>query len=66
MWRNGAMLRVMQRRTKGAGKGFPQMHCKTTIYDESIVLTGSAKITHNAVEHNKEHLVRIKCERTVA
>eukprot|EP00973_Karenia_brevis_P079714 11061157-Karenia_brevis.AAC.1 len=40
------------------------MHCKTSIYDGTVVLTGSPNITHNAMECNKEHLFRITDERT--
>eukprot|EP00973_Karenia_brevis_P004042 556478-Karenia_brevis.AAC.1 len=42
------------------------MHCKTSIYDGTVVLTGSANITHNAMECNKEHLFRIVGDRTAA
>jgi phosphatidylserine/phosphatidylglycerophosphate/cardiolipin synthase-like enzyme len=48
-------LRVL----KPAGGGFSAMHAKTMIFDQELVLTGSANLTHNAMENNKEHLLRI-------
>eukprot|EP00973_Karenia_brevis_P081924 11358584-Karenia_brevis.AAC.1 len=42
------------------------MHCKTSIYDGAVVLTGSTNITHNAMECNKEHLYRMTEEKVLA
>eukprot|EP00973_Karenia_brevis_P051039 7088221-Karenia_brevis.AAC.1 len=41
------------------------MHCKTSIYDKAVALTGSANITHNAMECNKEHLYRLSDEKVL-
>eukprot|EP00973_Karenia_brevis_P019772 2710676-Karenia_brevis.AAC.1 len=49
LWHNGALIKVMLPKRKGSGRGFPTMHCKTTVYDGGTVLTGSANITHNAM-----------------
>ena len=35
------------------------MHCKTVIIDKAVVFAGSVNLTHNGMEHNKEHLFRI-------
>ena len=35
------------------------MHAKTWILDERVLLTGSANLTHNAMENNKEHAYKI-------
>ena len=35
------------------------MHVKALIIDDKILLTGSVNMTHNGLEHNKEHLYRI-------
>eukprot|EP00973_Karenia_brevis_P074337 10328061-Karenia_brevis.AAC.1 len=67
LWNNGAEMKVLlPSRREGGGRGFPIMHCKTSIYDEAVVLSGSANLTHNGMECNKEHLYRISDERTVA
>ena len=46
--------------------GFSVMHVKTLIIDDKILLTGSVNMTHNGLEHNKEHLYRITETSTVA
>eukprot|EP00973_Karenia_brevis_P029858 4118104-Karenia_brevis.AAC.1 len=30
LWQNGALIKVLLPKSKDGGKGFPQMHCKTT------------------------------------
>ena len=35
------------------------MHVKTTIIDEMVIYTGSPNLTHNGLEHNKEHYFRM-------
>ena len=35
------------------------MHVKTAIFDRKTVLTGSVNMTHNGMENNKEHLLRL-------
>eukprot|EP00973_Karenia_brevis_P086482 11993875-Karenia_brevis.AAC.1 len=54
---------LLPSRRDGGGRGFPQMHCETSIYDGTVNLTGSPNLTHNAMECNKEHLYRISDER---
>ena len=39
--------------------GWACMHAKTLVLDASVVLTGSANLTHNGLENNKEHLWRL-------
>ena len=34
------------------------MHVKAMIFDEKTLLEGSANLTHNGLENNKEHLYR--------
>ena len=41
------------------------MHAKTVIFDEYCLCAGSANLTHNAMENNKEHVARITEERVV-
>ena len=36
--------------------GYSCMHVKTLVIDEEVILTGSVNLTHNGLEHNKEHL----------
>jgi phosphatidylserine/phosphatidylglycerophosphate/cardiolipin synthase-like enzyme len=49
------MLRVVQPKPSG----FSNMHCKSTIIDGGILYTGSANLTHNGLENNKEHFFRM-------
>ncbi len=51
---------------KPEGSGFACMHAKTLIFDKKVVLTGSLNLTHNGLEHNKEHTVRIIAPSAVA
>eukprot|EP00973_Karenia_brevis_P086971 12060726-Karenia_brevis.AAC.1 len=45
LWLNGAHIRVLlPKRKEGGGKGFPQMHCRTSIYDGTVALTGLSLI----------------------
>jgi phosphatidylserine/phosphatidylglycerophosphate/cardiolipin synthase-like enzyme len=39
---------------------------KTLIFDEKVVLTGSVNMTHNGMEHSKEHMFRIADPKVVA
>ena len=34
------------------------VHTKNLIFDDKILLEGSATLTHNGLENNKEHLYR--------
>jgi phosphatidylserine/phosphatidylglycerophosphate/cardiolipin synthase-like enzyme len=45
--------------------GFAGMHVKTTIIDEKVILTGSPNPTHNGLENNKEHYLRMTQESVV-
>ena len=38
------------------------MHAKTWIIDGAVLLTGSANMTHNGLENNKEHLYKMQGE----
>jgi hypothetical protein len=58
----GAMIKIL----KPEGSGFACMHAKTLIFDKKVVLTGSVNLTHNGLEHNKEHMLRITEPGTVA
>ena len=40
-------------------RGFVSMHAKSWILDETIVLSGSVNLTHNGLENNKEHLLKL-------
>ena len=51
----GAKIKIL----KPEGSGFACMHAKTLIFDEKVVLTGSVNLTHNGLERNKEHLIRV-------
>jgi hypothetical protein len=51
----GAKIKIL----KPEGAGFACMHAKTLIFDEKVVLTGSVNLTHNGLERNKEHLIRV-------
>ena len=55
LYDSGCELRVM----KPPGGGFAIMHVKTLIVDDRTVLLGSVNWTHNGLERNKEHLLRI-------
>ena len=50
-----AMVKIF----KPERSGFACMHAKTLIFDKKVVLTGSVNLTHNGLEHNKEHLIRV-------
>ena len=41
------------------GNGFVSMHAKSWILDGTIVLSGSVNLTHNGLENNKEHLLKL-------
>ena len=58
----GAMIKIL----KPEGSGFACMHAKTLIFDKKVVLTGSVNLTHNGLEHNKEHILRTTEPGTVA
>ncbi len=51
----GATVKIL----KPEGSGFACMHSKTLFFDKKVVLTGSVNLTHNGLEHNKEHLIRV-------
>ena len=55
LWRTNAQLRVL----RPSCNEYSSTHVKTMILDNKVVLTGSLNLTHNAFEHNKEHVVRI-------
>jgi phosphatidylserine/phosphatidylglycerophosphate/cardiolipin synthase-like enzyme len=38
---------------------FSSMHVKTTIIDATVIYSGSPNLTHNGLEHNKEHFFRM-------
>ena len=41
------------------GVAFAVMHAKTFIVDGRVVFLGSTNLTHNGLENNKEHLLKI-------
>jgi phosphatidylserine/phosphatidylglycerophosphate/cardiolipin synthase-like enzyme len=45
---------------------YSSMHVKTTIIDELVIYSGSPNMTHNGLEHNKEHLFRMTQANVVA
>ena len=50
----GCQIRLMQ----PEGGVHACMHVKAMIFDEKTLLEGSANLTHNGLENNKEHLYR--------
>ena len=62
LYDNGAEVRIL----KPPGGGFACMHTKCLIMDRELVFDGSVNLTHNGMENNKEHLLRITHEPTVS
>ena len=51
LYNHGCAMKVVPK------PGFACMHCKTMIFDQAKVYTGSVNLTHNGFENNKEHLI---------
>ena len=54
----GCEIREFQPKRSG-NSGFPVMHAKCVIIDGKVVYTGSVNLTHNGMNMNKEHMLRV-------
>ena len=50
---------VEMRTLKPASTQFACMHAKTLIFDNRVIITGSCNVTHNGLENNLEHMIRL-------
>ena len=61
LWEAGCEIKLF----KPSKAGFASLHTKTVIFDSKIVCTGWVNLTHNGMENNKEHMVKIREAATV-